>query len=545
MPDHLNQQEKTKVNHQDDSAAPTRSVQAQAFVMALGTLTSRVLGLAREVLFAALFPRMVTDAWYAAFRLPNVFRRLFGEGSLAVSFIPVFVEAQHQGPDRARNLVNAFYTLFLILMAGLTAIGTIWAEPILRLLLDPRFLADPERLALVLRMSQIMFGYVFLVCTYAYFMAILNALGKFGWPALAPAFFNVAMVISTLLPQELFAWSGQALSWGVILGGLVQVGVLIPSLWRQGYLPKPVSVARALQSPEVRRIFAGMAPGLVGMSLLQVMTLVNMNFASSLGQGPISYLNLADRLMEIPLSLVSVSLGTALLPRLSRLWSENQVGAMIETAFHSFRLNLFICLPAAIGLFFLAHPIVELLFQHGHFLPEESEIVAEIIRVYAFVMVMMSSVRVFVPAFYAVKNTKAPAVAALVSLLVHIFLAPVLMKTWGLVGLNVSSFVSVSVNLFLLFFFFQRRIGSLPWRELMQSLWRWWPPLLALAFWLQSDGLLRERVGSGFVARGSLLAFEIVVGMILFAVLNHWLRVPEYLAATQGIRRRLEEKFKS
>lgn len=539
----MNQQEKQKLNQHDQSG----SVGFQALLMAAGTMTSRVLGLFREMLFSAIFPRIVTDAWYAAFRLPNIIRRLLGEGSLSVSFIPVFIEAKLDSELRARNLVNAFYTVFLIVISALTAFGIIWAEQILPYLLSEQYLADPEKFKMVLMMSQIMFGYVFLVCTYAYFMAILNSLGKFGLAAMAPTFFNVCVVISTLIPQKILDWPGQAISWGVIAGGVVQAAVLIPSLRRLGFLPQ-FSFA-IWKNKDVLRVLKTMLPGLAGMAVLQITTLLNMNFASSLGDGPITYLSLADRLMELPLSLVSVSIGTALLPTLSRMWSEGQPENMIKTTDRFFRLNLFICLPAAIGLGFLAEPIVEMLFQRGHFGANETLIVADVIRIYSVIMIFTSVVRVFVPAFYAIKNTWLPASVSILCVLTHFFLAPVLMAQYGLRGLNLSSLVSVLLNWILLFIAFRFLIGKFPWGSMAKSMLLWIVPLAGLAAWLQAYGPLRELIIVNAAARGVLLFFVMIVGVVIFAGLSHWLRIPEYQSSSDlvlgKLRRRYPRYFKS
>lgn len=542
MVDPVNQQEKTKPNQQDPGQFPGRSVSSQALMMAMGTLSSRVLGLVREVLFAALFSRMVTDSWYAAFRLPNIFRRLLGEGSLSVSFIPVFVEAQMDSELRAKNLVNAFYTLFLIIISALTAAGILFAEDLLPYLLNDNFLAQPERRELVLRMSQIMFAYVFLVCTYAYFMAILNAMGRFGWPALAPTFFNIAMVSATLIPESTLEWPGQALSWGVIVGGVFQIAVLLPSLYKMGYLP---SFSLAFWNRDVLRVLGAMGPGLIGMGLLQVTTLVNMNFASSLGEGPISYLNLADRLMELPLSLVSVSIGTALLPTLSRMWSEERRTMMIETADEYFRLNLFICLPAAVGLYCLANPIVELLFERGEFRAFETGIVASVIRVYSVIMIFTSSVRVFVPAFYAIKNTWLPAGVSVVCLLLHVYLAPRFMTEWGwgLTGLNLSSLISVVLNWTLLFIAFRILIGKFPWGSLLWSLMKWSVPLAGLFVWLQSYSFWRYLVGDFFLMKALALFFVIGVGVVIFSILSYWMAVSEFKDSADLVLAKLRRRY--
>ena len=317
--------------------------------------------------FAAFFGRTVTDAWTAAFRLPNLFRRILGEGSLSVSFIPVFVEARLSDPEvdgqpslRAKNLVNSFYTLLLVVLSVLTVLGIVFAEPVLNLLLDPKYLEVAGKMELTVRFARIMFGFIFLMSTYAFFMGILNALGKYALAAMAPTFFNMAMIVSTLLPHRFFSVEGDGLAWGVLVGGVLQTLILVPSLMSKGYFP---SLSFQWRNPDIYRIFKSMAGGFIGLGLMQVTTLVNMRFASHLGEGAISYIYWADRLLELPLSLVSVSLGTALLPTLAAMWSRKEENRMSETTHFYLRLNLFVAIPSALGLYFLARPIVELLFQ--------------------------------------------------------------------------------------------------------------------------------------------------------------------------------------
>lgn len=516
-----------------------RSVAFQALLMSLGTLASRVLGLAREVLFAALFDRHITDAWYAAFRLPNVFRRLFGEGALAVSFIPVFVEAEADSPERARNLVNAFYTMFLILLATLTTIGIVWPEPFFRALLDEAFIQDFVKYELALQMGRIMFGYIFLVCTYAYFMAILNSLGSFGLPAFAPTLFNVAMIVSTIWPGEWTEWNGQALAWGVIVGGVLQLAILFPSLIRRGFLPVP---SFDFRNGDVLRVLKVMGPSLAGLSLLQITTLVNLRFASSLGEGPITYLNQADRLMELPLSLVSVSIGAALLPTLSRLAAEKKKTEMIAVMADNFRLNLFISLGAAIGLFVLARPIVELLFERGRFTPQETAIVTSVVRIYAAILVFTSSIRVFVPGFYAIKNTWAPALISCVGLALHIGIAPILMERAGLNGLNFSTLLSLLVNWCLLVIAYRYWVGVFPWIPLFKSVVHWVPSFLVLFFGLQIYPFLREFFGDGFGAKILCLGLTMTLGLFLFAAAAQITRVPEFEKTWSLMKRKLNRK---
>jgi putative peptidoglycan lipid II flippase len=275
------------LSHKKRPAALIHKMLSGAFLLSLGTMTSRILGLIRDMAMAALFDRTITDAWTVAFRLPNLFRRLFGEGSLSLGFIPVFVDLREQDPTgvRARNLMNAFYACLLIFLGILTAWGLFFTEPILQALLDPFYTRHAEKYILTVKMARIMFGFVFFIVSYAYFMAILQALGEFKWPAFAPVVFNVAMITSIFLPQRWFPVPGEALAWGVLAGGILQAFVLIPILHGKNYFPE---FRWKGMNEDLRKIFSRLLPALFGMGLLQIMTIINLHFASRLGEGVIS-----------------------------------------------------------------------------------------------------------------------------------------------------------------------------------------------------------------------------------------------------------------
>ncbi len=502
-----------------------KSIIRQALSMSLGTFSSRILGLIRDMALAALFSRTITDAWTAAFRLPNLFRRLLGEGSLSVSFIPVFVQARMESPQRAQNLVNGFYTLLLVFLAVLTALGILLAGPILRLLLDADY--GPEKLAITVRMAQIMFGFVFFITTYAYFMGVLNALGKFALPAMAPTLFNISMILSTLIPGSVFTFEGDGLALGVLIGGALQMGILIPALRRLGALPRFQWTG---MNTDIRKVLRNMVPGLLGMGLLQFVTIVNLKYASGLGDGAISYIYWADRLLELPLSLVSVSLGTALLPTLASLWSRGQREQMSETVNYYLRLNLFVAIPAALGLFFLARPIVEVLFMRGQFNTADAEATATVLRVYAWLLVATSGVRVLVPAYYAIQNTWFPAMAAGGALVLHILLAPILMKSWGLEGLVISSSISAAVNMAALLGAYGKYIGAFDFSKFLQQVFKFTLAGVVMAVVLQLHPLLQAQAGEGVVAKIVILAVTIALGAATYGGASFVLKLEELQA---------------
>lgn len=547
MGQRLNQgQSQGKSSQQEDGnpSSQSQNIVVNALGMALGTLSSRLLGLVRDQLFTALFSRTVTDAWAAAFRLPNMFRRLLGEGSLAVSFVPIFVQERlGDDPERTKsqNLVNSFYTMLLVVLSVITALGIIFPKPFLSVVLDQAYSAVPGKFELTVRMTQIMFGFIFLMSTYAYFMGILNALGKFALASFAPTLWNVSMIISTLVPQHWFPMEGDSLAWGVLLGGALQVLILVPSLRRFGYLPK---LNFNFKNASALRVWKNMLPGMLGMGLSHITTVVNLRFTSSLGEGPISHIYLADRLLELPLSLVSVSLGTALLPTLAEFWAAGKVQESRQTTDYYLRLNWFVAIPAAVGLYMLSLPILTVLFQHGRYTAADVASTVTVLQIYALSLLCISAVRVLVPSFYAMKNTWLPASVSAVCLVVHLILAPILMRDYGLRGLVSSTLVSSTLNLIGLGIAYQFLVTPMGWFRLFFKLWK--PLLGGLGMVLCLHGL--EFVGpateAAWVVKALFLAIQIVFSLGVFVIITWFFKSEELVNTFGTLSTKLMNKLK-
>lgn len=512
--------------------------------MSIGTFSSRVLGLLRDTLLMSFFPRYVTDAWTVAFRLPNILRRLLGEGSLSVSFIPVFVDCLRDSNDsrKAQNFLNSLYTLLLVVLTIVTVLGIVFSSEMLQFILDPSYVQNEVNFGITVKMSQIMFGFIFLMSQYALFMGVLNSLGQFGWPAMAPLFFNVSMIVSTILPDSWFGFTGEGLAWGVLVGGVLQMGVLIPQLIKKGFLPR---LSFKLWTPEVKMVLSRMVPGLFGMGVLQISLIINQRFASSLGEGPVSYIYIADRLLELPLSLVSVSLGTALLPTLSHFLTLGKKREMLETTEYYFRLNLYVVLACATGLYFLAEPIVDLFFRRGHFTDEDTRLTAQVIQVWALIMIPASGVKILAPAYYAVKNTWLPAVVSLFSLVGHFLLAPILMERWGLTGLNYSSLASSTFNFVILFLAFPFLIGAIPLRKLSISLVKFILICALMAVTLQIHPWLKNFFIDywRFGTKALVLFVSIGLASVIFLAASRVLKLDEYENTFAKIIKRILAKL--
>ena len=278
-----------------------------------------------------------------------------------------------------------------------------------------------------------------------------------------------------------------------------------------------------------------MAPSMLGLGLLQITTIVNTRFGSSLAEGSMSYIYFADRLLELPLSLVSVSLGTALLPTLAQFWSEKKVSKMTETAHYYLRLNLYVAVPAATGLLFLADPIVQLLFQRGQFVQADSRATASVVQIYGFILISSSCVRVLVPSFYAIKNTWWPAVASGISLCLHLIIAPLLMKGWGLQGLVSSAFVTGGLNFMLLMIGYRRWIGEFGVFSLLKAFLKFIIAALPMTLILKSYPFWYSLFGAGGTwSRLPSVVITIGCATLSYFLMSSWMQLEEY--KTTGAR---------
>lgn len=490
--------------------------------MAFGTMTSRVLGQLRESLLAYYFDKRITDAWGAAFRIPNMFRRLLGEGSLSVSFVPVFVEAHHDSHIRAQNLVNSMYSFLLLVLGCLTAVGIVYPDPLLNLVLDPNYIADAEKYLLTLRMTKIMFGFVFFISSYAFIMGILNALGQFALPAMAPTFWNLCMIISTILPDFYFSVHGDQLAIGVLIGGVLQAAILVPALIKSGYFPK---LSFDYKNKDFLKVIRNMTPGLLGMGLLQFTTIINLRFSSSLPEGTISFIGYVDRLIELPLSLISVSLGTALLPALSGFLASGEKRKFSQTTRQYLELNMLLTMAAAAGLYVLAHPIVDLLFGRGRFSADSVLATSEILKTYCWIMIFSSGVRVLTPAYYAVKNTWFPAAVSCVCLIVHLIVAPQLMARYQVHGLMMSTIISAIVNLSLLLIFLKKLVIDFEYQIFLKNILVYLGLALLTAFVANIYFIIQNQIPTGSVFMLLNLIISIASALVVFTLTGYLLKI--------------------
>ena len=432
-------------------------VTQRASKMFLGTFISRLLGLLRDALLAAFFSRTVTDIFVVAFKLPNFFRRLLGEGALGASFIPIYVEKMSQGKHEVFK--GGVFTFLLSLVLTMTFLGIIFMDDLLNLILSGgSFDLVEGKFDQTVFLSRLMFFYFSLVTFFAYFMSILNVHKSFFWPAVAPAFFNFTFILFIFLSYfSSHTASPHVLAFGVLCGGVFQLIVVTLDLISKKAFPRFIF---KWKNSGVMEFLTQLFPVIITLGVMQLISFVNIYFASFLPEGSHSYLYWADRLLELPLSLLAVSLGAALLPSLSSLFVSKKHKEFLELSQSHLKFLIFLVLPASVGLFLLAEPFVELLYKRGEFSDTDLEKTAQIVKFYSLILISASFFRVIISHFYAIKKVWWPFLISAVGLILHILLASYFISLgYGLKGLVFSMCLVSFFNLLLSLILYIKEFG--------------------------------------------------------------------------------------
>ncbi len=370
------------------------------------TMVSRVLGLARDVLIARGFgAALATDAFFVAFRLPNLLRRLFAEGAFSQAFVPVLAEQKNRtSAEEVRGLVDRTATLLFLALAATAALGIALA-PIIVYVTAPGFAADPGKFGLTVAMLRIVFPYIAFVSLVAFAAGVLNTWNRFSVPAITPALLNVSFIVGVLFFAERFHPPVLVLAWAVVAGGVLQLALQVPFLARIGLLPR---WRLDWRHPGVRRILKLMAPAAFGVSISQISLVINTIFASFLVTGSVSWLYYADRLMEFPAGVLGVALGTILLPSLSKYHADANQDEYARLLDWGLRVTVLLAVPGAVALAVLALPLIATLFHYGRFSVEDAWMTQRALVAYSIGLVGMILVKILAPGFYARQNVVTP-----------------------------------------------------------------------------------------------------------------------------------------
>ena len=492
------------------------------------TLVSRVLGLVREQVFAALLGAGYhSDAFRIAFRIPNLLRDLFAEGALSAAFVPTYARARHDEQQAAFRLANRVFSFVAVVLGALVVLGVLLAWPIVAGI-APGFDDAPGKAELTVRLTRVMMPFLPLVSFAAVAMGMLNAEGRFGIPALSPALFNaVAIVWAAVLYLMGLGADQVVLGWalGTLAGGLAQFLVQVPSLRRLGFRFRP---EWAPGDSGLRQIGRLMAPATVGLAAVQVNIFVSSIFASH-EPGAVSWLDYAFRLLYLPIGLFGVALGTIATAGLARKAAEADFDGLRTTLRQSLSMLAFLTLPATVGLIALGVPVVRLLYERGKFTPADTQATATALFLYAFGLVGYTGVKVLAPAFYALGRPRVPLAASLLAVATNLVVILVAHGALGFRAIALGTALGSILNASLLVGLFETRVGGLIGHGLLRPVARM--VLAALVMGASARALsawLETILGTtGFVAQLATGLLPVAAGILLYLALTHALRVGE------------------
>jgi putative peptidoglycan lipid II flippase len=515
-----------------------------AGIIGVAVMCSRVLGLAREQICAALFGGgAAMDAFTAAFRIPNILRDLFAEGALSTAFVTTFSKTIARGGDAAAwRLANKVATLTTIVLSAICLLGIAFSPQLVATLV-PGF--DVDKAALTVTLTRIMFPFILMVSLAALVMGMLNAKNVFGMPAMASSFFNIGSIVGGVL---LGAWFDPhfgpraliGLAIGTLIGGALQLGVQLPRLRRLGY---HFHADFAWRDAGVNAILALMGPSVIAAGTTQFNVLVNSIFASGLGNGRIFWLSIAFRLMQLPLGLFGVALGTVTLPLLSRLAVAGDMPAFRGKLARAIRLGFLLTIPSAVGLMILAEPIISVLYQHGRFDAYQTAESAGALRFYAVGLCGYAALKVLVNAFYALDRRKTPMLVSFMAVALNLLFNWVFTfgLGWGHRGLAFSTGLVATFNFLVLYALMRHRLERLETRRMLAMLGKvaMASAVLAAVCWGSQHWLLGQWATQAFISKLGWLLLTVLVGVLVFLGCGAALHIEELHTLGAALRRRL------
>jgi len=493
----------------------SRKLLKSTLVVGVMTLVSRISGLARDIVFANIMGSgLIADAFFVAFRIPNFFRRIFGEGAFSQSFIPVFSEyREKRSAEEVRAFIDHMTGTLGVVLVALTLLG-IWAAPGFVTAIAPGYLDDPDKFSITVDSLRITFPYLLFISFVAMSQGLLNTCGRFGPPAVTPVLLNLCMIAAAVWLVPYAANEAIAISLGVLAAGVLQLAFQVPFLRHEGVLPFPRPNAR---DAGVRRVFRLMLPAIFGVSVAQINILVGTLLASFLVTGSVSWLYYSDRVMEFPLGVFGIALATVLLPNLSKLHANERPQAFSELLDWSLRWVLLISAPAMLGLILLAAPILSTLFLHGSTTPDDIRMMALALAAYAIGLAGFVLVKVLAPGFFARQDMKTPVKVAALAMAVNIVLSLVLVSPMQHTGLALATSLAAWVNALLLLHLLMREGVFTPqpaWGRFMLKVGAAAAAMTAVLTWGVSDA--DQWMVWSLWERSTALALWVVVGGVVY-----------------------------
>lgn len=451
------------------SSEEKKAMTKAAGVVGFWTTLSRILGFVRDLVIALFMGAgLGADAFFVAFRIPNLLRRLFAEGALSAAFIPTYVETlEKDGKPEAERLARITFSFAAIVLAVITVFG-IALSPWLVRIIAPGFYAVPDKFQLTVDLNRVMFPYIFFISLVALASGVLNSLGRFAAPAAAPIILNVCMIAAVGIFCTYFGVEPyDALAWGVVAAGVLQLALQVPFMAKEGITIRPDFNFR---HPALRKIGILFVPAAFGGAVYQINVMIGTILASLLPPGGVSYLYYADRIVELPLGMFAIALGTAVLPSMSRQAANGDLPALTHSVSFSLRLIAFFTIPASIALILLREPIIGVLFQRGRFTWVDTLGTADALLYYTVGLWAFSGLKVVTQAFFSLKDTRTPVWVSVGAVVVNLVAGLALMGPMAQGGLALATSLAAAFNVLVLFGILVRRLGSFPGSDLALSL---------------------------------------------------------------------------
>ncbi len=495
------------------------------------TAISRVLGFGRDLLIAAVLGAgAAADAFFVSFKLANLLRRLFAEGAFNAAFVPLFARAlEGEGREEARRFAEEALAVMSVALLVVVLAAEI-AMPWLVRGLAPGFEPGSERYGLAVELSRITFPYLMLISLAALFSGVLNSLGRFAAAAFAPIILNVVLITTLLLASLHPATPAQALAWGVAVAGVLQLAWVAVAARRNGM---GLRLRLPRLTPRLKRLFQLMLPGAIGSGVYQINLIVDTWFASLLPVGAVSYLFYADRLNQLPLGIIGVAIGTALLPMLSRQLRVADFASASRTQNRAIEIGLLFTLPAAAGLIVLAEPIIAVLFERGAFGPAETAATAGALVAFSIGLPAYVLIKVLAPGFFAREDTATPVKVAALCLVANVLLILALIRPLDHVGIALATALSNCLNVACLGWILQRR-GHLHIDERLRRI----VPRIVVATVAMALVLVAARLGLDFLPEALRLALAIAFGGFSFLLVCHWTGAADFAELRRMVSRR-------
>ncbi len=527
----------------DAEPLPPERIARSAGLAGIATLTSRILGLVREQVLAAMFGASnEMDAFLVALRLPSLVRDLFAEGAMSAAFVPTFTRHLAQrGKADAWRLANNVITALILVTGAFVVLGILLARPIVNIY-APEFANVPGKIELTIYLGRLVLPFLTMAAVAAACMGMLNSLRHYFVPALAPSMFNVATLLCLLLLTPLVTWLGQPpiaiLAIGTLVGGVGQIAVQWPALRREGFRFTP---RLDLRDPGLRQILLLMGPGTLGIAATQINLFITTQLATYEGVGTVSWLQYAFRLIYLPIGLFGVSIATAVLPTVARHAASHDHAAIARTVGRGIGLMLVVNIPATIGLLILADDIVQLLFERGRFLPSDTLATATALRCYAIGLVGYATARISSPVFYALGRSRISVMVSVATIGLNVGLSLVLVRLLGFSGLALTTAICALFNGGVLLILLRRHLGQFDFGALATTLGKALAAsaVMAAAVYGTLEGLRQALPGHGLPSEATRVLLAIVAGLIVLALSGPVLGIREINDAIRSARRRL------